>query len=68
MYSGNFWIFVIIVIINAVFVAIAAFFGAYFKQKGQNLAQKEDIAKITALMEEIKLNNLQRDRIENKKI
>jgi len=41
------------VIIIVALSLFAGFLGAYIKQKGQNLANKDDIQRLTALVEEV---------------
>lgn len=46
---------------------LAAFFGAYLKEKAKSAATKEDIEEITRKIEEVKKELEQRDRIASKK-
>lgn len=44
------------VIIQCLVVALSVFFTSYFQEKGKNTASKEDITKITQLIEEVRLS------------
>lgn len=47
---------IILLSLNICFLLYLAFFKSYFKEKGKNLATKEDIGEITGIIEQIKAN------------
>lgn len=51
----DWWVYFLIFIIVAIGSSLGSYFGSYLKRKAENVAIKEDIGKITSIMEEIRL-------------
>jgi hypothetical protein len=55
------------VFITSLAALVGSFFGGIFSEKGKNLALKDDIGKITKIVEDIKTSNAELLQLQNAK-